>query len=382
MPKLPAKKPKIALVHWPINDVGGINSWCKNFIKGLDALGVENQLYYSTVQTRYDCHPDREIKCPRYSRLAAKHLSYMKRSIKSTVATLNQYDLILFVHPSPHPTRLNTKADETYGWQDIYREVKAKKFVVIHDVNWQKTNAWFAEVADHVDALMAAQAMFMTPALAYPADIPKKWEYFPLLLRDPTTIPKKHPEAVICTQWVKLKNHRHFIPQLSKAQYPINFYGSGQEYYELRKTSEFVQHVTDRNKTAINGQAPDEKAVFHSYVPYEDLLNYMAQASVSMDLSIKGQVNMTHWEPMTMRTVSMIEKRVLAHPDCQIPEHCCYAFDLDNAVEDINQAIRSSIKLIRIRNQAEQFIKITDHVAVVSRTLDWLAKERVIRNWR
>lgn len=382
MPKLPAKKPKIALVNWIVNDVGGINSWCKNVVEALNQLGIENQLYYCTSQTRFDCHPDCEVRCERYSRLAAKHLSYRTASLKSTLATLDQYDLIIFIHPSPHPTRATLKATDALAWQAIYRETKARKLVAFHDANWQKTNSWFDQVAEHIDAIVAAQALFIHSVEAYPANVPKKWEYFPLKL--PTmALPKKQKESIVATQWLKWKNHRHLVAQIQQVMDPVQFYGNGQEYYTLRGTPEFTQFITDESKPdAVVQATKEEHAVFHGYVPYPTLLQAMAQASVSVDLSTKGYTNMTHWEPMTVRTVSMIEERVLNHPDCQIPEHCCYPFKLDTVADDINKALSSTLKLLRIRDRAKDFIKVTDHVAVVTRTLDWLAKEQVIRNWR
>ncbi len=113
---------KIAVVTWIINDVGGINSWTENFILGLKQLGHTPQLYYGSHQGKLACDPNRKVmRSRRWHLLPSQHLSYRPEQVKVSVQTLNSHDLIVFAHPSPHPTKSNTQSkDHGRLWQEFY----------------------------------------------------------------------------------------------------------------------------------------------------------------------------------------------------------------------------------------------------------------------
>lgn len=376
----------IAIVHWPINDVGGINSWGENFIKGLRANGHTVQLYYCTPQGRFECYPNKKLRKLKWSILPAYHLSYKPEHLKKTIETLNQYNLIVFLHPSPHPTGLVMKVPYGLNWQEIFRGTKPAKLCVFHDMWWQKNNAWLAEVANHVDACLAAQRLFVDSVALYPSRIgvPKHWEYFPLDLEAAESCRRtatKIDRAVCCTQWLKIKNHDKLLPQLPDVKYPVHFYGFGEEYYQLRIKGIFplVMGMDHKEGRRCNKKS---KHQFHGFRPYEEVLQAMAEARVSIDLSTKGHTNMTHWEPMTVGTVSMAERRVVEHPHNQIPADCLWMYDLDDVGESINSAIADRQECSRIVERALKFVQKCDCRLVANRIIDWLQREHVVPRLR
>jgi len=379
MPQVPnqlTKKP-VAIVTWPINDVGGINSWCINFCKALASFGVPYQVYYATAQTRFGCDPDKPLVKARHSLLPAIHLSYRKELLRTTIRELNQYSLIVMLHPSPHPTRANANKPDSANWMKLYRDTTAKKLVIFHDANWRKTNEWFADVADHVDAAIAAQKLFIHSLMDYPADCPKTWEYFPLDLEKGRLFNKPLADrtgGIVCTQWLKWKNHHKFLPQLPEIKEPIDLYGNGQEYYTLKKTGVFQKVI---RYDAGTGDTHNKSSLhnFRGFEPYESVLKSMGSKKYSIDLSTKGYTNMTHWEPLTMRTISMVERRVFDHPDNMIPHDCCQHYDLDNAAEAIARLCRNPQVRTNTAINAEKFITISGHEQVTYRIFKWLKHE-------
>ena len=373
-------KLRIGMVTWPLNDVGGINSWAKNFMVGIRALGHYIDLFYATPQTRFGCHPTEEITKSRYTLLAATHLSYRAEFLKLTLETLNSYDLLFMLHPSPHPTRA-VKAKPGYAnWTELYRGVQCPIVVVFHDANWQKTNSWFSEVSEHVGAALAAQKLFLPSVMDYPSDCPKSWEYFPLNLDMAHRVrqPTRKVRVVLGTQWLKWKNHHKLLPHLLKIRCPVELYGNGQEYYTLRNNGVLPRAVR-LDKTQNKNYNKRSKHTFHGFVPYDELLTALGSSLASIDLSTKGYTNMTHWEPLTTGTVSLIERRVVNHPDNQIPPDCCVAYDLDSAAEDINRLITDKILIERVVQAADKFIPVCGCARVARRILTWLAKNRVIK---
>jgi hypothetical protein len=369
---------KIAVVHWPLNDVGGIDSWCKNFVVALGRLGIPNRTYYATPQGRYGCSPDVELVKARHVLLRATHLSYRRDLLAGSLRELNGYDLIVMIHPSPHPTRKVMASKDPRGWMELYRGTRPPKLVIFHDANWRKTNPWFAEVADHVDAAAAAQRLFVASVEDYPAACPKRWDYFPLDLSVGARLRSRvrgRRGVIVCTQWLKWKNHHRLLPHLPRVLPPVSLYGAGQEYYTLKKSGVF-QTVVGTDHVTGEVYDPSGRHHYHGFVPYERVLGAMSRSVASLDLSTKGYTNMTHWEPLAVGTLSLIERRVAEHPDNQIPADCCVPYDLDSVADDVNRVV-SSPRMPVVR-AADSFIKDSDCVAVTRRMLRWLSEEGVI----
>lgn len=376
---MPVRAMKIALVNWPINDVGGINTWCINFQKGLRDLGYRIQHFYATHQQRFACRPDQDQVKKRFTLLAGEHLSYHPAELKKTIQRLNEFDLIIFIHASPHPVKGFTSCPHHLNWKQLYAGTQPFKAVVFHDAKWHKTNPWFVDVAQHVDLCIAAQRLFMEQMEQYPC--PRKiWECFPLDLESRghlqiVPLNERIKRFIVATQWIGWKNHRKFLPHLPELDYPVDIYGNGIEYCFLQKDGTIEKYI-GLDKVAGVKHDPKNPHVVHGYVPYDTVLQAMAQRPVSVDLSTRGYTNMSHWEPLTVGTLSVMTRQTYANEFNMIPRDCCEEFDLANAAEDLNgimaKAARGGYK--KTIDRAWKFIQTADCRAVARRILTEIRK--------
>jgi hypothetical protein len=225
---------KIALVFFPINDVGGIITWNREIQKGFHRLGVETMLFYATATETYGCDPEHDVLKERYTQLAGYHLSYTNKNIKQTLAILNSFDAVMFTKSSPHPTKDNMAKKDIENWKLLYTDVFVPKIVVFHDAMWRKTNEWSADVADRVDICIAAQKKFMDSVNNYPANNAiKYWDFFPMDFEpiDKLDLRKGANFGMVATQWIKWKNHHKLLPKLPNIKMPLKIFGAGMEWH-------------------------------------------------------------------------------------------------------------------------------------------------------
>lgn len=363
----------IAIVHWVVNDVGGINSWTENIIEGLRRLGHTVQLYYGTHQRKLGTHPTQKVpRSRRWHLLPALTLSYAPDMVKKSVDTLNDYDLIIFAHPSPHPTKGNTQADHARGWQSFYNDTHPFRISVFHDRHWDRTNEWIHEVVDKVDYAHAAQHHFIesVEAFATLGQIERDWGYFPLVL--PKEMPgntKRERKWIIATQWLALKNHRYLVPYLLDLKLPLDSYGSGQTYHNLLPQMKNV-YREDHHQDEVMYYNPDSLHIHYGHTEYRKVIEAMSKVWFSLDLSIQGMTNMTHWEPMTAGAISVMEQRVLEDKYCEIPEDCCLTVSLDELIDDMNMIGKMPRETLQRRQQnAWKFIQRCDCKTVAQKLL-------------
>ena len=381
---------KIAIVNWPINDVGGINTYCENLIKGLRNLDHDPHLYHLTPQGKYAEATHGGAVTPatkrRFTILPGVHLSYADTTCAScTDDYLNKYDLVIFLHPGPHPTKA-VKANKYHlNWMRIYKELKVPNLVIFHDANWRKTNAWFEDVSDCVDAALAAQHIFLPSVVDYPSVGPKKWEYFPLdidAFDKYSKFKSRQPFGILATQWLKWKNHHKFLPHMPDIRIPMRVFGAGMEYHNLAKQQVFNDAFCcdftreDLPDGVLSNNVPHE---YYGYVDYEQLMMNMGEALFSIDLSTKGYTNMTHWEPMACYTLNLVHEDTLANEYCRIPEDCCFTFNWDNVVDVINELHPQESHVVETVDNAYTFVSDRCHCTyVVDRILKWLEEEDTI----
>ncbi|PHR92004.1 MAG: hypothetical protein COA69_09570 [Robiginitomaculum sp.] len=323
---------KIAIVNWPINDVGGINSWITNFRLGCEYLGHEVQVFHLTAKTRYKCSETEEIRKTRCCILRGVHRSY-RESPDDIIQELNSYDCVIYGSTSPHPTNA-TLADKGHmNWIKIYEGVTVPSCVIFHDAKWEKTNNWYPRVRGMVDWTIAAQKCFV-PSMERWADgqCQTDWEYFPMstvALTAPAGGPRHN--GVIITQWLQWKKHKFFIPMLGDVHVPMAMFGNGIEYCYIRKTDEWKANVYDHVKQE---GLPESIHRFWGFVPYEDVMLSLRNAKFSIDLSFRGYTNMSHWEPFWHGTPNFVERRVMEHPHCMLPPEYVEVFDLDESLPE------------------------------------------------
>lgn len=393
---------KIALVFFPINDVGGIITWNKQIQLGFKKLGVETMYFYATPTLRFNVDNDNDILKERYTQLAGYHLSYHKNKLKETLEILNSFDAVIFTKSSPHPTKDNLKHESINYWSHLYTEVKVPKVVVFHDELWEKTNSWSEEVAEHVDICIAAQKRFIHSVNRYPSKGIKYYDFFPMDFDsiDKLDLNAKQNFGMVATQWIKWKNHHKLLPLMPKISTPILLFGAGMEWHYLKKTQEYKEAIgvdlkmngcelagVDQNdiweflgnpKIIVhNGKSPHPMV---GTVKYPLLQEFYSKALFSLDLSSRGYTNYTHFEPLAYRTVSMMHNQVIVDDDNIIPSDCCIGYDWETLVERIEmlnksqQGFYSHPALNRIRNNGQKFIRQAECKFVAQRIIDNLQK--------
>lgn len=382
------KVEKIALVFFPINDVGGIITWNKEIQRGLNRLGVETVLLYATAGNTYNCDPENDVLKERYTQLAGYHLSFNNANVKRSIEILNSFDAVIFTKSSPHPTKDNLAKKDINNWRLLYSEVTVPKVVVFHDAMWQKTNPWCAEVAEYVDVCIAAQKKFLHSVNAYPAKCLKYWDYFPMDFEpiDKLNLTKESPNfGMVATQWVKWKNHHKLLPMLPKIKMPLRIFGAGMEWHFLKKTPEYLNGIREDWKMTDPDIIEDEDIVVHNHnsihnvmgqLTYEDLQSQYAKAVLSIDLSTRGYTNYTHFEPLAYRTLSLLEMGVANDPDNIIPDDCCVTYEMYQLPDIINmihrnvQGFKIHPSIARTRENGQKFIRQFDCVKVAARLIE------------
>ncbi len=370
------KTAKIAIVSFPLNDVGGIDSWCINIITGFRRLGHTVQLYHATPKTRYKCDPEKPYQTKRYTVLPGLHLGYRDELLDDNIEALNQYDLVIFLHPAPHPTSENMNYPDIYNWKELYKRVHCRKLMIFHDALWEKTNDWIDGVADHVDGVMAAQHHFMPAVERYLKETEKSliswWEYFPLDV-PPRKDYKDYDNGygIVATQWLAWKNHRKFLPMLADVKPRIHFFGAGIEYHYAVRDGDFQKYgVLDATKASINEETT-YRHVYWGFVPYAEVLNRMSTASFSIDLSTRGYTNMTHWEPLLYGTVSMMSQEVFDDEFNEIPRECTWVYEFDKLPQEIEMLMGLKGMRKDIAKNGYDFVKDTcDCEKVAERILE------------
>lgn len=361
------KVKNIAIISFPLQDVGGINTWCENIIKGFNGMGVKSTTYHMTPGLRFKCDPVNKLrKSERADILPGLFLSYSDKELKNSLKVLNSYDAVLFLHPSPHPTRENNSKSGIENWKELYFKVKSKKVVIFHDNNWQKTNPWFIDVADHIDLIMCAQKKFTESVEQYKSPAVKFWNYFPMdltMANKYTGMFPKEDFGMMATQWIKWKGHHHIIPQLPDIKTEIRFFNSGMEFFYLRKDGKLQEVIA---KDHCRNEIWNKRSIhnYYGFMSYEELCKYYAKSRFSIDASVRGYTNYTHFEPMAFKSLSFVERRVFNDPHSVIPEDCCWVYDINDLNEAILRIKKDKVQAVKVALNARKFIQKFDQVEI------------------
>ncbi len=318
---------KVKFVNWPINNVGGIVTTCVGMIAGLRELGHDVEVLHINEGFRMKV-PAEDTS----TMLTGRYMSIRTEELLSEVMdTLNDADLVVFAHASPHPTKAQrAKMEGGRRWQHVYKRLTTKSVVYFHDNLWWKTNEWLAEVSDHVTHILAAQKMFTESAERYPGNRKVGWAYFPFVMDDvPLNTGARDQVLLMHTQWIRWKKHREFLAELPKSEFDYELYNDGIEYCYLRKEDIFNDYVTDVNRdTTAN---VEERAKMFGTVPHPHIRKRLREVAGSVDFSKRGYVNCTHWEALIGGGASFTHQDVLAQENCCLPrEALVIPFNDDN----------------------------------------------------
>ncbi len=219
--------------------MGGITTWAHQIIKGFRNNGFEANHYYATRTGTFKCSETESIpignKYKRGEKIPSKSIGFVGEARIAEFRKLcDSYDYVIFIHPSPHPTKGNLAAKGMEDWRRLYSECPIPKVVIFHDKKWDRTNPWFKDVVDHVDVVLAAQHNFIDSVNTYANLSTKKpiltdWLFFPIDMEHVGTARVKEPRLVSAPQWIKWKNHDKLLEVADQIKLPIHLYNGGMQ---------------------------------------------------------------------------------------------------------------------------------------------------------
>lgn len=351
---------KIALVNFPLLDIGGITTWDEAIEIGYKRCGHEVQRFYAISGSKYSCKEDKKAfigkKYRRGEKLPAKVLSYNEKKINKSVEKLNKFDVVHFIHPSPHPTKGQMSINNPLGWLEFYIQVKAKKIVTMHDAYWDKTNKWFILARDYIDLLVASQLPHYKAVCRYPTVAQKMWSYFPIDVEGVKLSKRSKAKfGMVAHQWIKWKNHHKIIKALKGFdKCPVLLYAGGQEYHNLLSSGDLQGFVGENQVEEENyGESPH---IYYGYIKHEKLTEVYSEALFSIDGSQRGYNNYTHFEPMLYGAISFVHEDVINGEHNTLPEDCVVVYNWENLQEKIEHLIENPKKYDGMRKSAHDFI--------------------------
>lgn len=148
---------RIALVFYPIMDMGGLTNNNNNLAAGFHELGHQTETIVMLPREdvpRNGVAGGRGTRCPHtklehdqmrgYTWPRERCVPYLGRALPDAINKLNSYDLVVWQIPCP------TKKKENYGnmdWLDLYRRCRVPQVAYIHDGNFLDGYPWLSMVA-------------------------------------------------------------------------------------------------------------------------------------------------------------------------------------------------------------------------------------------
>jgi hypothetical protein len=387
------KKKRVLLLNWVMLDIGGIVTWSHQIIKGFNKLGWQADHYYCTRTGRFGCSETDFVpigkKFKRGEKIPSKSLGFSSfEDIEYFNKIQDDYDFIIFVHPSPHPTKGNLSANGMENWKQLYFNAKIPVIVVFHDKKWRKTNSWFSEVVNNIDVVLAAQHNFIESVEDFASmrdlnlnPIVTDWLFFPLDTDkcglDFQDFPREEKLCML-PQWIKWKNHRAILDVGDKIKIPIHFYNGGMEYHKIVWTPRCNKSIKVDwvEECYVNKESIHE---YHGFISYEEVKKVYMQSVGSIDLTIRTYQNYTHHECSLYGCCLLCTEDCRIGPYNHIHDKEFWPVDIYNVEKSINDFISlpqsckdemRSLALIRTRENFE-CSKIASKIISIVETLNF-----------
>lgn len=367
---------RIAIVNWPINAAGGINSYCENMFDGLKAIGHDPVRFYGIPGQSLKCSPDKKTKqSGKPDLLPAYPLSYHPNLVKESIDTLNGFDLIFFQHAGPHPTKSNMAIDHIENWKLFYTDTKPKKGLILHDDKWPDNNTWILDVQDTFSFVLAGQIYYMKHINTFTKDCLKFWDYQPMDIpfTEMPTLDGRKDIGLCCGQWISLKRPRVWVPQLKDVKLTMHMHGIGIEYWQIRADGILKDNIGyDHYYNEVCN--PNLKHEFFGFTEYKELLQKYTTVKYSFDTSTNPEMNQTVVEAMTRGTIITLDHRKLDGPDIgevSIPDDCFVTYDIYDFANAINELIEIPYDELKpIAENAWKFIQRAEKTKWAKRVMD------------
>jgi hypothetical protein len=261
---------------------------------------------------------------------AQGYLSITDKNLKSTIKTLNQYDILMFLHPCPHITDTQKAVA---NWSKLYTETTVeRKIVRFTDVYLEKLYPWIMDVKDEFEA-WATNAGQLRWVKKYLPEC--QLSTYPMEFRNQGLYPgATEIDLVWPCAWRGWKGIKQFVHALPRFTGSYELYGSGRELRQFRKAGNPIVEQC------------------HGAVKPGRMLAAFARSRASIDLTgfspkYYGHNNRTVIEPMFHGAVSCVQDK-MQNPHNEIPPECVYTVDKEFIAQDLNALVRDRALQARI----------------------------------
>ena len=339
-------KKKIAIFNFPLLDVGGITTWAINISKGFNKLGFSVDHFYCTPTGRFSCEENYFVpigdKYQRGEKIPSQSIGYEGLDETWYHDFLDNYDFVIFAHPSPHPTKGNLERSGIKDWQLLYKYCHIPNVVIFHDMKWHLTNEWLVDVKEYIDVILAAQHNFIDSVEFYAKQASKKivtdWLFFPIDTNGCSIdFKNQRDHLTMLSQWIKWKNHHLLLQEANDVKIPIYFYNGGMEYHKLCKTDIWnnirVDWVED---SYVNKEAKHE---YFGFVHYNKVRQIYRESLGNIDLTTRTYQNYTHHECSLFGCVLLCTEECRQGPYNHIHDGEYWPIDINNIANSINKFV-------------------------------------------
>lgn len=237
---------RVAVIYYHITSVGGINSECQNFKIAAEKAGDTFHIYRTTAQKtkRPTLYPEPKLVAGGDTKILIDgDLSYHESQFPLTKKYLEEnYDVMFFIHPCPHP---NKNWEKEHGanpiWDIMYREVDLPKITRFLD-GYYETYRWIDPVLPLCEKVLVNQPAYAIPLQK--AGLKPVWVPKPFAPRSLGVTRSLNPYLIWPNQWKDIKGIKKFmnmLPHIHKfrSDMSINLFSTGIVYYQLRITPEW-----------------------------------------------------------------------------------------------------------------------------------------------
>ncbi len=320
---------KIAIVIFPIMEIGGIATYIWNLRNALLKVGCAVDVYHARERgLMRNLSKTAPVLAGRDTRLPGGQFIYGNSiGLKAAKNLLNSYDAVIMGHQCPHP---NIRGEGSRAWQELY-DLRVPIATVFHDNIWEKAYPWLAEVAGRIRV-----CFYTNPSIwaGSARSFPGLFAYTPQLL-DTTKAglwrSKKEGRVVWLPQWKAWKGIGIFVRSLPAIDYPVHLYNSGIEYHYLKKEPEWGKWIGRDEYTKVGNIQWEGR---QDHIIKGPILNHqvrraLRRANVSVDLTghkpgpFLHQTTYVHFESMVYGAVAVVPESVVQKPS-PIPPDCVY----------------------------------------------------------
>ncbi len=370
---------KITIVTWELLEMGGINRVIGGFQSGLAKLGHEVRTFHGNKNGHLRLSQEHYTLMTKWYRPMSENLGWTNfEQLKDYRECVKESDLVLIIHPCPHPTK--SGAGDDTRWQRIYEipyKAKVPVAILFTDNLWDRLYPWIIDIIDDDRAVCLYNnynakfdAMDRLPH-------PSQFIHYPMDFNEVIHYKSRKIDVSWLPQWKKWKGIYQFIEALSNKSGRLNtvLFNSGIEYYNIRKTSQWEKAI---NYDRFIGVTHNKNSTTNYYGLLEpnDVARAYASSRMTIDLSgayakkFEAQVTCVMIEAMMFGTIMAVPSYVEeSNHSLLYKQGVVFPVDKLNIIESIEEFLHNKKAQLKMQERAYAYVKEYCEDTVVSQSL-------------